>query len=262
MEEMVSTLLTVKGAVIAVWLLLFFVAERLRPAAVDPTLADGRWNRAVRNLALFLLNGGVSFAVVVPVTAWAATHALDWRPSAWPAGVGGLLIDLLLLDFFIYWWHRLNHVLPVLWRFHQVHHMDRFLDSTSAVRFHFGEVILSALVRGAFVFAMGIPLSSVLMFEVLVLLSSIFQHSNIRLPVALDRALSTVIVTPGWHWMHHHALRADTDSNYANTLTVWDRLFASRSPNDRDLLMEIGIERVKSDAGFLELLGKPFIRKS
>jgi sterol desaturase/sphingolipid hydroxylase (fatty acid hydroxylase superfamily) len=103
-----------------------------------------------------------------------------WRP-AWWSGAGGLLLDLALLDCLLYWWHRANHVVPVLWRFHAGHHLDRFLDTTSAVRFHAGEVPLSALARAGVIVLLALPLGSVLVFETRVLMAAMFLHSNLRL---------------------------------------------------------------------------------
>lgn len=240
MDGFVTQLLALKGAVVAGWFILLFAAERLRPAAVPAVEARG-WRRVGRNLGLHAANAALSPLVVLPLSLLAAAAAPQWRPDWW-SGAAGLALDLLVLDLWIYLWHRANHRVPALWRFHEVHHLDRHLDTTTAVRFHFGEVLLSAGVRAAVIFALGIPIASVLVFETLVLLSSLFQHSNLRLPARLERALSWVVVTPSHHWVHHHAVRADTDSNYANILSVWDRLFGTRSPTVRDPLMEIGTE--------------------
>jgi len=245
MESAVETLLAWKAVVLGVWLALLFVGERLLPAAPEPRPDDrlGRWSRVFSNAALFGLNGLLSVAVVVPVSAWASTHALGWRPIWW-SGWTGLAMDLLILDFAIYWWHRANHVFQPLWRFHEVHHLDQFLDTTTAVRFHFGEVFLSACLRAVVIILCGIPLASVLVFETMVLLMALFNHSNLRLPAWLERPLSWVLVTPSIHWVHHHAVRRDTDSNYGNTLSVWDRLFGSLSPTVRWPEMPIGVERM------------------
>lgn len=237
-----------KTAAVGFWILLFFAAERLRPAAPPPVAGDpqghnprGGWWRVARNLSLWLMNAALSPLIVLPLTFWAASHALDWRPVWWQ-GLPGLALDILLLDLLIYWWHRANHELPFLWRFHEVHHLDRFLDTTSALRFHFGEVLLSALARAAVVLALGFPFSSVLVFEALVLIAAIFHHSNLRLPAGFENALAKLIITPSLHWVHHHARRRDTDSNYGTLFSFWDRLFASRSPTPRDLAMPIGVE--------------------
>ena len=108
----------------------------------------------------------------------------------------------MLLDLLIYWWHRANHRLPLLWRFHQVHHLDRFLDTTSALRFHFGEVLLSVLARAAVIVLLDIPIASVLVFETLVLVAAIFHRSGLRLAAGFERALARVVITPSIHWEH------------------------------------------------------------
>ena len=133
------------------------------------------------------------------------------------------------------------------------------LDTTTALRFHFGEVILSSLVRAAVIFVLAVPLSSVIVFEVMVLVSALFQHSNLRLPKAFERALSWFIVTPSIHWVHHHAVRADTDSNYSTVLSVWDRLFGSRSLTRRTAEMPIGVEK-RPEKDVLGLILRPFRR--
>ncbi|HET8729291.1 MAG TPA: sterol desaturase family protein, partial [Alphaproteobacteria bacterium] len=193
-----------------------------------------------------------------PVSAWAATHALAWRPDWW-SGWPGLVLDILLLDFWIYWWHRANHEVPFLWRFHEVHHLDRFLDSTSAIRFHFGEVLISAFVRAAVIVLFGIPLGSVLVFEALVLIGALFHHSNLRLPPTVENALSRVVVTPSIHWVHHHRVRRDTDSNYGTLFSFWDPLFRSRSRTARSPGMPIGVER-RDERPLGHLLLRPFLR--
>lgn len=259
MEQMVDDLLAFKGAAVALWIGLFFVAERLIPVAPGEPTRGGRWRRLGRNGGLFALNVALSLAVVVPISVWAAAHAPAWRESLtpWWTGWGGLALDLLLLDFLIYWWHRANHVIPVLWRFHEVHHLDRHLDSTSAVRFHFGEVFLSALARVVFILGFDIPLSSVLAFETLVLAAAVFHHSNLKLPDWLERGLAPVIITPGQHWVHHHAVRADTDSTYGTALSLWDRLFGTRSKTVRWSTMPIGVEKT-DEAPLSALLLRPF----
>ena len=193
---------------------------------------------------------------MVPVSAFAASHALGWRPGWW-SGWPGLALDLLLLDCWIYWWHRANHEWPLLWRFHEVHHLDEFLDASSALRFHFGEVLISALARAAVILLLGVPLISVVVFETLLAINTMFHHSDIRLPPRLERSLALVIVTPSIHWVHHHAIRQDTDSNYASLLSLWDRLFASRSATRRTPEMPVGTEGM-TDRGVIGLLARPF----
>ena len=140
---------------------------------------------------------------------------------------------------------KLRGEFQFLWRFHSVHHLDETLDTSSALRFHFGEVVLSALVRGVVILVFDLPFSSVLLFEALVLSSAIFHHSDAKLPKRVEAALSRVIITPSIHWIHHHAIRADTDSNYGTFFSFWDLLFRSRSATKRTPDMPIGVEGMK-----------------
>ena len=256
MDEIGQRILEFKGVAVAAWFVLFFLLERLAPSATTDRGWFGDWQRLLTNGGLFVMNGILSLLVVLPISAWAAGFDLGLRPEWW-TGWQGLILDLLVLDFLIYWWHRANHVIPILWRFHEVHHLDQFLDTSSAVRFHFGEVLLSATFRAAVIVAWGIPFETVILFEVAVLLAAIFHHSNVKLPAGVERVLSWLIITPSIHWVHHHAVRKDTDSNYGTILSFWDRLFGSRSPNIRVGDMAIGTEG-RRERPFLGLLLSPF----
>ena len=260
MDEVVQTLLPWKGAAGLAWLVLFFAAERLFPAAREPVPTPGplgRWRRLGHNLGLWVANVGLYPLIVLPVSVWAAGHTIAWRPDWWSGGLG-LLLDIVLLDFLIFWWHRANHEIPILWRFHEVHHLDRFLDASSALRFHFGEVILSALMRAGLIMAFDLPITSILVFETLLLVGTVFHHSNLAVPPWLERTLAGLVITPSIHWVHHHAVRQDTDSNYGTIFSFWDPLFGTRSPNQRALTMPIGVEGVPEQS-FLRLFVRPFV---
>ena len=257
MENLEALALT-KAVVIGVWLTTLFVLERVLPATPWP--ASGGWlslRRVARNAGLFLLNFGLSPLVVIPVSVWAASW-VAWRPEAWSGG-WAIALDILILDLWIYWWHRANHEIQALWRFHEVHHLDGFLDTSTAVRFHFGEVLLSAMVRVPVIVAFDIPLVSILVFETLVMVSALFHHSNLRVPHRLEQVLSWVVITPGIHWIHHHAIRCDTDSNYGAIFSFWDPLFGSRSQTERTADMPIGVERER-ERPLPALLVRPFRR--
>ena len=246
------TAAAIKASVIFISFVITFISERLWPA-------DGRAVEATRlgrNLGLGFVNFLLGPVLILPITIYANAHSLGLRPMWWNG-----VLDLLVLDLWIYFWHRLNHIIPFLWRFHEVHHRDEMLDSTSALRFHFGEVVLSAVVRGVVIGAFSMPVSSVLMFETVVVLVAIFHHSNLRLPAAAEIMLSRVIVTPQIHWVHHHAVREDTDSNYATVLSLWDYLFLSHSKNKRVDGMKMGVERLR-DLPIVDLLLRPFQKSS
>jgi sterol desaturase/sphingolipid hydroxylase (fatty acid hydroxylase superfamily) len=242
-----------KIAIVAGSILVFFVLGRLFPFAK----LTG-FGRIYKNFLLAVFNVVMSPLIVIPVSAFAAQYALHWRPVWWD-GWFGLALDIVLLDVWIYWWHRANHEIAFLWRFHEVHHLDETLDASSAVRFHFGEVLLSSLARAVFIFLLGVPLNSVLVFETIIAVATIFHHSNLRMPDLFEQALSRVIVTPSIHWVHHHALRRDTDSNYATFLSLWDYIFSSRSATVRSVDMPVGVEG-KRDDDLLGLIKRPFPR--
>jgi sterol desaturase/sphingolipid hydroxylase (fatty acid hydroxylase superfamily) len=244
--------LAAKTALIAAWFALLAAGERLLPSAKRP-----RRPRITKNLALWALNTLMNPLITVPISV-AAVSLDPWnRPDIglWPS----LIVDIVILDLWTYLWHRANHRWPVLWRFHRVHHFDQFLDTASAVRFHPGEVLISALTRAPVVTACDINLTSLVIFDALALAAALFHHSNLRLPPRAEAALRWVVVTPSHHWVHHHAVRADTDSNYGLLLTLWDRLFGSVSPNRRTHDMPIGAEG-ETDQPLLRLLLCPFRR--
>jgi sterol desaturase/sphingolipid hydroxylase (fatty acid hydroxylase superfamily) len=243
-----------KGGIILATLVLLMLLERQFPMVK----VRSKLNRIARNFSLVGLNALLGPLIIIPITAYAAGYALHWRPDWW-SGWAGLVIDFLILDCWIYGWHRLNHVVPFLWRFHEVHHLDEHLDATSALRFHFGEVVLSSLVRAVVILLLGLPLMNVAIFETMVTVAAIFHHSNLNLPNKIDAVLSYIIVTPSLHWVHHHALRGDTDSNYSTIFSLWDRLFASRNIAKFNITMKMGVEGL-SDVHILRLILRPFYK--
>lgn len=255
---MLANLLALKGIFLGSWFAIFFVAERLRQSAPAPK----SFPRLSKNIGLWLLTVLLSIGVVAPLTAWGVNNAIWTRTADWFGGNGVFvwaIFDLLVLDCWVYWVHRAYHQFPMMWRLHEIHHRDETLDTTSAVRFHIGEVALSSALRLIPIMVLAIPLQTVILFEVCLLSISIFQHSNLRIPKGVERPLSRIIVTPSIHWVHHHACRRDTDSNYASFFSFWDRVFRSKSPTVRTPEMKIGIEGVE-DLDFFRLLMLPFRR--
>jgi sterol desaturase/sphingolipid hydroxylase (fatty acid hydroxylase superfamily) len=261
-EPLLQELLAAKGAIVAGWIVLALVIEQWRPAAPAPIALAGygaawfaRWGR---NLALFALNGALSALFVLPVTVWAALHA-PWSRAELVGPVPvwvWLPLDIVLLDFWIYWWHRANHEWRFLWRFHEVHHRDRHLDATTALRFHFGEVALSATARAVVIVALAIPLTSVILFEILVFVATVFHHANWRIPRGLETRLARVIITPSRHWVHHHRVQADTDSTYGTIFSFWDPWLGTTTPTERKILMPLGVEG-KEELSMIGLIGRP-----
>lgn len=244
-------MLPLKVLIVGAWFAALAVAERLVPAAPRPKIGG----RLLRNLGLWIANTAINPFITVPITVAAASVSLWARPSM-PFGLG-LALDLLVLDLWAYAWHRANHEWRFLWRFHRIHHLDEFLDTTSAVRFHPGEVVISALARAPLIVAADINLGSILVFDAIVLISALFHHSNLRLPHRLEATLRLVFVTPSHHWVHHHAVKRDTDSNYGALLTLWDRLFCTWSRSERTKDMTIGVEGLQ-DMALGRLAAAPF----
>jgi sterol desaturase/sphingolipid hydroxylase (fatty acid hydroxylase superfamily) len=184
--------------------------------------------RLVRNFVFSIPGYAIArFSLVsIPLAiAWAAeSHRfglLHWfrapAPVAWGAG-------FLLMDWGYYWWHVAAHRVPLLWRFHNVHHTDLDLDVSTAARFHFGEIVLSVPFRVAIVALFGISPATLVIYELVFESAVFFHHSNSRLPLRLERILNRVIVTPRMHGAHHSIVRRETDSNWGTIFSIWDRL--------------------------------------
>jgi sterol desaturase/sphingolipid hydroxylase (fatty acid hydroxylase superfamily) len=143
---------------------------------------------------------------------------LDW--PAWAETVAALI----LFDLWMYLWHRANHQIRFLWRFHRMHHSDNQVDATTALRFHTGELILSSILRLAVVPLLGISLSQLILYETLLQPIIIFHHSNVALPEKIDRIFRALIVTPNMHRVHHSMVNQETNSNYSSIFSFWDRI--------------------------------------
>jgi sterol desaturase/sphingolipid hydroxylase (fatty acid hydroxylase superfamily) len=183
----------------------------------------------------------VGAALIATEHGWGLLNALTLPP--WLA----LPVAVLALDFVIYLQHRLFHAVPWLWRLHRVHHADLEFDVTTGVRFHPLEILLSMGIKLAAVVALGAPALAVLIFEVLLNATSLFNHGNVRLPERLDRVLRLFLVTPDMHRVHHSIVRRETDSNFGFNLPWWDRLLGTyrAQPAAGHLGMTIGIEQFR-----------------
>lgn len=171
-------------------------------------------------------------------------------------------LTLIVLDCAIYWQHRLMHSVPLLWRLHRVHHSDVALDASSALRFHPLEILLSMLFKMALVAALGAPPIAVLVFEVLLNASALFNHGNVRLPLRADRVIRRLFVTPDMHRIHHSVNAHETNRNFGFNLALWDYCFGSycAAPAHGHTRMTLGLERWRQPAqqNLLALLLNPF----
>ena len=216
-------------AIPALLLVLLASAEAIWPRRALVLGRNPRW----QTHALFFVSNAVmgrllSFLVVVGVAAnWAETPLFGaLNLVALPLWLEAI-IAFVILDFAVWFQHVLMHRTPLLWRIHAVHHSDRDLDVTTALRFHPFELILSTFYKSAIVALLGVPLLVALAFETWLNANALFNHSNIRLPRKLDRILRLLLVTPDMHLVHHSILVDEQKHNFGFALTIWDRLFGT-----------------------------------
>ena len=243
-------------AVMAFW-------EVLAPRRIQSTGRSTRWPS---NLGIVALDT-ILVRLLIPITAVGLALLVEARGIGllnWLAVPGWLavVIAVVVLDLAIYLQHVIFHHVPVLWRLHRMHHADVEIDVTTGLRFHPVEIILSMLIKLAVVAAIGAPALSVLVFEVLLNATSMFNHSNVRLPTRLDAALRWLVVTPDMHRVHHSAIRRETDSNFGFNLPWWDRLFGTyrAQPEAGHTAMIIGLEQFRDPCELRldRMLSQPF----
>jgi len=220
----------------------------------------------IRNLVLGSANAMLVAAVFVGLWFWAARWAehhgfglLNWvRLTGWLHAVAAFV----LLDLWMYWWHRWNHALPFFWRFHRVHHSDPHMDVTTASRFHFGEIMMSSALRVPVIVLLGVQLWEVVLYETIMFTIVQIHHANIGFPAWMERLLRRGLVTPGIHKVHHSDIPAETDSNYGAFSTLWDQCFGSFRPRPDLDKIKFGLKEVREarNLGFTGLLGLPVRR--
>jgi sterol desaturase/sphingolipid hydroxylase (fatty acid hydroxylase superfamily) len=170
------------------------------------------------------------------------------------------ILGFLFMDLTFYYWHRANHSIPFLWYFHNVHHVDPDLDVSTSFRFHFGEVFFSLGFKALQVYLIGISLLTYLVYELMFQCATMFHHSNVKLPIAVERCLNKVIVTPRMHGIHHSIVKDETNSNYSVIFRWWDLIHGTLRLNIKHSDVVIGVPAYlePQDNGFLNLLILPF----
>jgi sterol desaturase/sphingolipid hydroxylase (fatty acid hydroxylase superfamily) len=209
-------------------LLIMLGWERASPRRVPSVPRRERW---LVNLSLVVIDAMLLWlllpAAAVGASLIASAHGWGlFNTVAAPTWVAAI-VTIIALDLAVWAQHVAMHKVGALWRLHRVHHTDLDFDTTTGVRFHPLEVLLSLIYKALLVLALGAPAAAVVAFEILLNASSLFTHGNVRLPPELDRILRQVLVTPDMHRVHHSVRREETDSNYGFNLSVWDRLFGT-----------------------------------
>ncbi len=204
----------------------------------------------------------VAPTAVVGVALAAAAHGWGLFPLVGLPYWAALVVGVIALDLVIYAQHVVFHHVPWLWRLHRMHHADLDIDVTTGVRFHPLEILLSLAIKMAAVAALGVPAEAVVIFEVLLNATSMFNHSNVALPPRLDIIARWIVVTPQMHQVHHSIERAETDSNFGFNLPWWDRLFgtyrAAPRAGETGLVIGLPIFRELAELRITRLLTQPF----
>jgi sterol desaturase/sphingolipid hydroxylase (fatty acid hydroxylase superfamily) len=253
-----------------VFLTLFALFGGLEQVAPRRARALSRARRWPTNLAVTLLNSLAlrALAILLPLLAigaaldataqgWGLFNRLDW--PAWLE----LVLAVLILDLAIWAQHLVTHKVPLFWRFHRVHHADRDMDVTTGFRFHPVEILASMGLKIGLVYLLGPSALAVLLFEILLSGTALFNHSNLALPGWLDSAVRLVLVTPDMHRVHHSVHRDEHDSNYGFCLSLWDRIFRTHVPQPKEGhdAMTVGLEwQDERPARLGWSLGLPFRR--
>ena len=227
-EPLLSTDLVVRLAVFASILAAMVAWEIAAPRRAQQIARGLRWpgNLGIAALDALLVRlifpvTGVGFALLLEARGWGLLNAAG--APAWAA----IPLGVVVLDLAIYLQHVLFHAVPALWRLHRMHHADLELDATTGARFHPVEILLSMAIKLGVIAVLGVPAVAVLIFEVLLNATSMFNHANVGMPERADRILRWIVVTPDMHRVHHSIDRGETDSNFGFNLPWWDRLFGT-----------------------------------
>jgi len=241
-----------------------FIWEMARPLRRE---VEGKGRRLPRNLAVAGVGALAVHLVEAPVVEPLAFGVHRRRVGLLPRLRLPPWLEtcaaVLLLDYTMYLWHVLTHRVAALWRFHVVHHADLDLDASTAVRFHFGELAISVPWRAAQIAAIGVSPRALSIWQTGLLVAILFHHSNIRLPLHVERWLSRVLVTPRMHGIHHSIVPDETDSNWSSGLAVWDWLHGTVRLNVPQDAIEIGVAayRTPDDVRLPAILAMPFVEQ-
>jgi sterol desaturase/sphingolipid hydroxylase (fatty acid hydroxylase superfamily) len=219
------------------------------------------------NNLIFNFGNGFLVFLVMPLSLielsqseWTSSYSILAADTLPPAA--HVILSVLLLDFVIYWQHRLFHFVPALWRLHRLHHSDTEFDTTTAGRFHSFEIFLSFFIKATFVILFSIPAAAIIAFEILLNAAALFNHSNFQLPASLEKVFRRIIITPDIHRTHHSVEHDHMNSNFGFSISLWDQIFKTfrTQPQEVQASMPIGLKEFRSpkEQTFLSLFMQPF----
>lgn len=252
MDALISQLQQTQTVIAVCGLILLLLIEHLHPFFdFFEGSVKQKGKHLVANMSLGVVNAAVTAIFFTALWLWASTWAvendfgiLNWlKLPVWVHAVGAVL----LMDTWMYWWHRMNHEIPFLWRFHRVHHSDPNMDVTTASRFHTGEIIFSSILRIPVIMLIGLHLWELLIYGTLLVIVVQFHHANIILPEKLDKFLRAFIVTPAMHKVHHSRWKPETDSNYSSLFSFWDRICSTFRTHNPLKTLRIGLDEFDSE---------------
>jgi sterol desaturase/sphingolipid hydroxylase (fatty acid hydroxylase superfamily) len=256
-----------RPAVFGVLLVLFTSLESLFP---QKKRTQKRFHRWFSNFGVLVIGTALARLIVplAPVAAaiWVQSLGIGILNSVDISTLVSGVLTFILLDLLIYGQHRLFHSVPLLWRLHRMHHTDLDLDVTSGLRFHPLEILFSLTIKILAVCILGAPPVAVLVFEMVLNGTSMFNHSNLRIPLILERILRLFVVTPDMHRVHHSVIHREMNSNFGFNIPVWDRIFKTylSSPSRGNSGMTIGLPIFRDERSIklISLLVQPFVDSS
>jgi sterol desaturase/sphingolipid hydroxylase (fatty acid hydroxylase superfamily) len=217
-----------------------------------------RFKHAARNITIGLFNSVILAVLFAPalygLTNWTEINDFGLLHLVNLPIWASAILAILFQDAWMYVWHRANHRVPFLWRFHKVHHSDPEMDASTAVRFHTGEILISAVLRLGLIALLGLSLWQILLYDLLIIPVILFHHSNVRFPEKFDKPYRAFFASPAMHRIHHSPERIETDSNYSTIFSFWDRL--ARSFRLRDSAVEVKFGLTEYDLTETESLSK------
>ena len=216
--------------------------------AVIPFLPNRRehFKHSARNVAIGAFNAIILAVLFAPflfgLTTWTQNYKFGLLNLVNLPFWFSAILAILLQDSWMYFWHRINHRIPFLWRFHKVHHSDREMDASTAVRFHTGEILISAVLRLGLIAILGLTLRQILLYDLLMMPVILLHHSNINFPAKLDKFYRFLFASPQMHRIHHSPERRETDSNYGTIFSFWDRLGRSFRLRENTVKVKYGLK--------------------